>query len=104
MTRVIVTYPTTAGAKFDLDYYMSKHMPMVSQKLTPHGLTRWSVSKGVSGGAPGLPAPVSITATLEFSSIDQVLAGMGAEGAAIMGDVKNYTDIPPQVQIDEVLQ
>ena len=42
MTRVIVTYPATAGAKFDLDYYMSKHMPMVSQKLTPHGLTGWA--------------------------------------------------------------
>ncbi len=103
MIRVIVTYPTTTGAKFDLDYYMSKHMPMVSEKLTPHGMTGWSVSKGISGGAPGSEAPIQITATLEFKTIGDVLAGMGAEGAEIMGDVKNYTDIQPLVQIDEVL-
>jgi hypothetical protein len=31
--KVSVLYPNTAGCKFDMGYYLDKHMPMVQQKL-----------------------------------------------------------------------
>jgi uncharacterized protein (TIGR02118 family) len=33
MIKVSVLYPNTEGKKFDMEYYCSKHIPMVQQKL-----------------------------------------------------------------------
>ena len=32
MIRITVLYPSGSGIKFDMNYYTSKHMPMVKQK------------------------------------------------------------------------
>ena len=33
MIKVSVLYPNGNGAKFDMNYYLKSHMPMVQQKL-----------------------------------------------------------------------
>ena len=33
MIKVSVLYPNKPGAKFDMDYYVNKHVPLVQQKL-----------------------------------------------------------------------
>ncbi len=104
MIRVTVSYPNAPAARFDLDYYLATHMPLVDQRMKPHGLRSWSVTKGIGGGAPGSPAPFLMTATMDFDSIDQVQAGMGAEGPTLMADLPNFTNIQPQIQIDEILR
>jgi uncharacterized protein (TIGR02118 family) len=102
MVRVTVYYPNQPGARFDLDYYLSHHMPMVAEKLRAHGMKSWSVSKGV-GGFGGAAATFLIQASLDFDSMEGLQAGMASESAAIMADIPNYTELPPQIQIDEVL-
>jgi uncharacterized protein (TIGR02118 family) len=103
MIRVTVSYPTTPGARFDLDYYMQKHMPLVAGLLSKFGMTGYSVSKGLAGFAPGSPAEFMITAQLNIDTMEHLQAGMAAESATIMADIPNYTDIAPHIQIDEVL-
>jgi len=103
MIRVTVCYPNQPGARFDVEYYLSRHMPMVEEKLRSHGMKSWSVSKGVGGFGSG-PAARLIQASLDFESMEGLQAGMAAESAAIMADIPNYTDIAPQIQIDEVLR
>ena len=103
MIRVIVSYPNDPTKKFDLDYYMAKHMPMVAAKLGPHGMKTWTVTKGLAGMAPGSPAAFMIQASLDFATMEGVQAGMALEAPGIMADIPNYTDIAPQIQIDEVL-
>jgi uncharacterized protein (TIGR02118 family) len=103
MIRVTVSYPATAGARFDLDYYLTKHMPMVLAKLAPYGMKNYSISKGLSGAAPGSPAEIQITALLHIDTLENLQAGMAAESAGIFADIPTYTDIQPKVQIDEVL-
>jgi hypothetical protein len=39
MIRVTVSYPNTAGARFDLDYYLTTHIPLVEAKLSGRGST-----------------------------------------------------------------
>ena len=34
MIKVSVFYPNSPGAKFDMAYYTTKHMPMVQKKVT----------------------------------------------------------------------
>ena len=45
MIKVSVLYPNTAGCKFDMGYYLNKHMPMVQQKLGP-ACKRMAVEEG----------------------------------------------------------
>ncbi len=103
MIRVTVCYPNQPGARFDVDYYLSHHMPMVEEKLRAHGMQSWSVSKGVGGFAGGAAARL-IEASLDFETMEGLQAGMASESAAIMADIPNYTDIAPEIQIDEVLR
>ena len=35
MFKISVFYPNSAGVKFDMNYYVSKHLPMVQKKLGP---------------------------------------------------------------------
>jgi hypothetical protein len=36
---VSILYPRTANSTFELDYYLSKHMPLVAKFWTKYGLT-----------------------------------------------------------------
>ena len=103
MIRVSVMYPSGEGKKFDHDYYVNKHMKLVRERLTSFGLVRTEVDKGVAGGAPGSPAPYVAIGHVYFNALDGFQKGMGQHGKEIMADIANYTNIPPQIQISEVV-
>jgi len=104
MIRVIVSYPNNPGARFDEGYYLSSHMPMVQERLGRHGMTGWSVDKGLGGMVPGSPAEFVMQAHLLFETLEGLQAGMAAEAAAILADIPNYTDLQPSIQINQVLR
>jgi len=103
MVRISVFYPTSEGKKFDHDYYVNRHMKLVRDRLTSFGLVRTEVDKGMAGGAPGVPAPFVAIGHVYFHSLDGFQKGMGQHGKEIMGDIPNYTNIPPQIQISEII-
>jgi hypothetical protein len=61
MIKVGVFYPSTPGARFDMKYYLEKHIPMVKQKIGP-ALKNVAVEQGVAGGQPGAPITYSVIA------------------------------------------
>jgi uncharacterized protein (TIGR02118 family) len=67
--KVSVLYPNTAGCKFDMRYYLDKHMPMVQQKLGA-ACKRMAVEEGIAGGAPGASATYVAMGHLYFDSTD----------------------------------
>ena len=101
MIKVSVFYPQGAGKKFDMKYYLEKHIPMVRQKVGP-ALKNMAVEQGLSGGAPGAAMTYAVMAHLTFDSLESFHATFGAQSASIIADVPNYTDIQPIVQISEV--
>lgn len=103
MIRVSVLYPNQLGKKFDHKYYMEKHGPMVGRLLRPHGLVRAEIDRGISAADPNAPAPFLVVAHLFFNSVDDVHKAFRAVGREVMGDIPNYTDIQPQIQISEVV-
>lgn len=103
MIRVIVSYPSQAGSRFDLDYYLKKHIPLVVEKLSPHGLISATVEQGIGGGAPGSPAKYQIQAYLNFPTMEATQAGMSAEAPGLIADIPNFTDVRPDMQINQVL-
>ena len=100
MIKVSVMYPNRPGARFDQAYYLDRHMPMVKARMGPT-LKFYAVEKGLAGGGPGDPPPNLVTAHLHCDSIDDFQRGFGPHSQEIMGDIPNYTDAAPQLQISE---
>ncbi len=103
MIKVTVLYPNEEGKKFDFDYYLNTHLPMVQGLLEPMGLVKGEAEKGVSSADPSKPAPFVLVGHLFFETTEEVHAAFTAHAGQIMGDIKNYTDISPTFQISEVL-
>ena len=103
MVRVSVLYPNESGKKFDVDYYVNRHMKLVRDRLAPSGLLRTEVDRGLAGGGPGAPAPFIAAGHLYFNRVEDFQKGMGQHGAELLGDIPNYTNIQPQIQISEIV-
>ena len=103
MVRVTVLYPNESGKRFDHAYYAGKHLPMVMERLKDSGMLRYEVDKGLAGRGPGAPAPFVAACHLYFHAAADFQNGISAHGTDIMGDIPNYTDISPQIQISEIV-
>jgi uncharacterized protein (TIGR02118 family) len=101
MIKVSVLYPNKPGAKFDMKYYCEKHMPMVQAKLGA-ACKSVAVEQGVAGGAPGAPAAFIAMGHLYCDSVEVFQTAFGPHAKEIMGDIPNYTDIEPTLQISDV--
>jgi uncharacterized protein (TIGR02118 family) len=102
MFKVSVMYPSQEGARFDLDYYRTKHMDLVVRFLKPFGLVRTEVLRGISGGG-GQPAPYICIGNLYFDTADGYEKGAAASGGALRSDIPNFTNVTPVRQISEVV-
>ncbi len=103
MIRVSVLYPSGEGKKFDVKYYVKKHMALVHKQYGEFGLVRTEVDEGVSGGAPGEAPPFACIGQLYFNSVADFHKAGEAHGKEVVGDMPNYTDIQPQIQISEIV-
>jgi uncharacterized protein (TIGR02118 family) len=101
MVKVSVMYPNGAGAKFDMAYYLSSHMPMVRQKLGA-ALKGMAVEEGLGGPQPGTPATYLAMGHLVFDSVDAFGAAFTAHAQSIMADIPNYTNTQPVIQVSQI--
>ncbi len=101
MIKVSVFYPNEEGKKFDMDYYLNSHIPMVQEKVGA-ALKGGAVEQGLSGVEPGSPATYVAMSHLLFDSVEAFQSAFGPHSEAIMADIPNYTDIQPTIQISEV--
>ena len=104
MIKVSVLYPNEEGKKFDLDYFVNSHFPMVHARLDSMGLVRSEVENGLSSADPNAPAPYVAVGVLYFEKVDEVHEAFKTHGREIMGDIKNYTEVQPQIQISEIVR
>ncbi len=98
---ITVMYPNTPGSNFDMDYYLQKHGPLVHKRWDRHGMKSLKVIKGLATPDPDVKPPYRVMALLEFPSLDDFKAAIKASGAEVMGDIPNFTDAPPAIQINE---
>jgi uncharacterized protein (TIGR02118 family) len=101
MVKVSVFYPQNAGGKFDMSYYLEKHIPMVRKELGA-ALKGVSVDQGIAGMQPGTPPPYTAVGHLMFDSVDSFLAAFMPVAAEVQGDIPNYTNAEPVIQFSEV--
>lgn len=101
MVKVSVLYPNGEGKRFDMDYYLTTHIPMV-RKLLGAACTNIEVDQGIAGGTPGSKAPYVAVGHLFFNTIDDFMSSFEPNANAIVSDIPNYTDTTPVVQINEI--
>ena len=101
MIKVSVFYPNEEGKSFNMDYYCHKHMPLV-QELLGEALKSIAAEKGLGGADPGSPALYISMGHLYFDSVEAFQSSFGPHAEAIMGDIANFTDIQPTIQVSEV--
>jgi len=104
MTKISILYPNSNGARFDMSYYVGKHMPLSVELLSSHpGFKEVSVERGIAGSEPGSNAAYIAMCHFLFDSMESFLAAFMPHAATLQGDMPNYTDIEPVIQISKVV-
>lgn len=94
MISVHILYPATDDSTFDMDYYVSTHMPMLAECIGD-ACTSW----GATSVKTGTWAAIGWALVESQEAFD---AAMAEHGAKIIGDVANYTNVAPQLVVGDV--
>jgi uncharacterized protein (TIGR02118 family) len=90
-----VVYPAQEGAKFDLAYYKSTHIPLATKVMKA---TKVVLIEGVPNGSTA--APYAMIAHFQFASADDLKAALANPAMAdVRADVPKFTDIRPTVML-----
>ena len=101
MASLSVVYPRTPGATFDFDYYRNSHMPLVAERWADAGLTGGEALLGKSA-ADGAEPPYFAIGIIHFDTAENLKAALSGEHASeLIGDIANFTDAEPVLQINE---
>jgi uncharacterized protein (TIGR02118 family) len=101
MFRLTITYPAAADAKFDFDYYVKSHMPLV-MSLIGESAVRFEVAKGLGGGGEA-PAPYVAVGHIYLTDLAGLQASFANHLPTIMADVAKYTNITPVANVEAML-
>ncbi len=89
MKRIFILYPNTNGNWFNMDYYISNHVPLVWRCMEPYGMEKIEMDMGIAG--LNGPAPYFAIASMTFRTLEQFQKAMEAEGKTLTDDIPNYT-------------
>jgi uncharacterized protein (TIGR02118 family) len=103
MIKVTILYPNGEGKKFDMDYYSTRHMPMVAS-LFGDSLKLYEIDKGIAGRTADDPIPYLAIGYFYFERLSAYRNSFGPNAEKIRNDIPNYTNIQPVIQISEVLR
>ena len=93
MATLMVSYPTSEGAKFNRDYYHSTHIPLAHAAWAPFGLESAEILFAGAG-----PQPLVAVAILRFKDQAGIDAALSSpETGKVIGDVANFTNVEPMI-------
>ena len=91
MTTIFVTYAGDADSRFDREYYVHKHIPLVVEAWRAHGLL--SAAAFFPAGAGEGTIAICVC---QFRDDAAVQASFGSpESARVMADIPHFTDVKP---------
>jgi uncharacterized protein (TIGR02118 family) len=101
MIKVSILYPVTPEGRFDMDYYLKRHVPLALDRLGP-AIKGFNVDVGAS--SPPWPTPTFLVmANYLCESRSEFEAAYLQHAQLLQEDVANYTDIEPIFQISDVV-
>lgn len=104
MFNIASIYPRKENYRFDFDYYLNRHMPLSIERLSgAKGFKGVSVERGVSIEDPRIDSSYVAMCHYYFDSLEDFMAAFMPHAEELQGDIINYTDIEPVIQINEVM-
>ena len=103
LIKVSVMYPFAEGNTFNMEYYETKHMPMVAGWLGSN-LVKYTIEKGVASGIPNQPLPYMAIGIFYIKSLTEYQAAITPNRDAIRADFVNYTNVAPIILVSEVVR
>lgn len=103
LIKVSIMYPYAEGKTFNMEYYETKHMPMVAGFLGAN-LVKYTIEKGLSSGIPNQPLPFMAIGTFYVKSLSEYQAAIAPNRDAIRADFVNYTNATPVILVSEVVK
>ncbi|KAF4825611.1 hypothetical protein CGCSCA5_v000415 [Colletotrichum siamense] len=100
---ITVVFPNDDDAQYDIDYYVTKHMPLIQERWGKYGVKSWSVTK-FQPGADGAKPLYAFGSVVYWDNLEQIKTAFGGpEVGEIMGDVSNFSNKEPIFLTGEVL-
>lgn len=103
----VVGYPAKhpesgEALKFDMEYYVSTHMPLIEKVWGPYGMQSWSIITfpdpcPISGETPSY----RVQTTCYFDTVENVKTAFEKGTAETLPDVVNFSNLYPVVWIGE---
>lgn len=103
LIKVSIMYPYAEGKTFNMEYYESKHMPMVAAFLGSN-LVKYTIEKGLASGIPNQPLPYMAIGTFYVKSLSDYQTAIGPHRDAIRADFSNYTNVSPVILVSEMVK
>ena len=103
LIKVSIMYPFSENIDFDMEYYETKHMPMVAGYLGSN-LVKYTIEKGLASGIPNTPLPFIAIGSFYVKNLKEYQASIGPNIETIRSDFSNYTDIRPVILVSEILK
>jgi uncharacterized protein (TIGR02118 family) len=101
MFKVTILYPNGEGKSFDMNYYEEKHMPMMAGFIGDN-LQFYEIDKGIAGRTANDSIPFLAVGYFYIRDVAEYNKAIAANRETIVGDIGNYTNIQPIIQISEV--
>lgn len=96
---VSVLYPRVENAKFDIEYYNTKHLPLVSARWAKFGLKDFNFAD-----LRATPGPYSFQCTMTWEgTLDNFNQAVAETGPEVMGDVANFSSEQPVLVTGPIL-
>jgi uncharacterized protein (TIGR02118 family) len=103
LIKISIMYPYAEGKTFNMEYYETKHMPMVAGFLGSN-LIKYTIEKGLASGIPNQPLPFMAIGIFYVKSLSDYQAAIGPHINAIRADFSNYTNISPVILVSEAIK
>lgn len=103
LIKIAVMYPYAEGKTFNMEYYETKHMPMVAGFLGAN-LVKYTIEKGVASGIPNQPLPYMAIGAFYVKSLSEYQAAIALNREVIRADFANYTNTAPVILVSEVVR
>jgi uncharacterized protein (TIGR02118 family) len=102
MIKVSVMYFNKPDGRFDHAYYRTKHLPLIKSRMGA-ALKYYTIDKGLADREGKPPGAYIAMCHLLCDSVDAYQSSFGPHAQEIDGDIPNFTDLTPIVQISEVV-
>jgi uncharacterized protein (TIGR02118 family) len=103
MIKVSVMYSNKPGVRFDHEYYRTKHLlPLIKSRMGAD-LKYYTVDKGLADRNGKSPGAHIAMCHLLCDSVDAFQSSFGPYAQEIDGDIRNFTDVTPIIQVSEVV-